>query len=38
MDVYQKILAFIPGLKEQVEWTQINDPLGIEGLATLVGI
>ena len=38
MDVYQKILAFIPGLKEQVEWTQINDPSGIETLATLVGI
>ena len=38
MDVYQKMLAFIPGLKEQVEWTHTNHPSGIEALATLVGI
>ena len=36
LDAYQKTLAFVPGLKEQTEWAQINDPSGIEKLATFV--
>jgi len=38
LDAYQKMLAFIPGLKEQTEWTQINDPSGIDKLAILVSV
>jgi hypothetical protein len=36
MDVYEKILAVVPGLKEQVKWTHLNDPSGILELATFV--
>jgi hypothetical protein len=37
-DIYQKILAFIPGLEEHIEWTWINDPSKIDKLAGFVGI
>lgn len=38
LNTYEKILAFIPGLKEQIEWTQINAPSGIDKLAVLVRV
>jgi len=36
LDIYQEILTFIPGLNDHIEWTQVNDPLGITELAAYV--
>lgn len=38
LDAYQKMLEFIPGLKEQTEWAQIHNPSGIDKLAILVSV
>lgn len=38
LDAYQKMLGFVPGLKEQTEWAWINDPSGIEKLAAFVSV
>ena len=36
LDTYKRILAFIPGLQEHVDWTRINDPKAINTLGKYV--
>ena len=36
LNTHEQILAVIPGLEEQVNWTQMNNPSGLLELATFV--
>ena len=36
LNTYQKILDFIPGLKEQIKWTQRDHPSGLADIAELI--
>ena len=36
LNIYEQMLAVVPGLEEQVNWTQKNNPSGLLELATFV--